>query len=176
MVGGTAALFLAIIIAGFLRIRRHPERYGPRYTIGRLRQSRAKGIARAMLETIPIVKFGDQDDGTSHVAGRDVEMTLNHEGHGTVCYTTEASGELACTPTCGPASASNSETSKEEQSLSISGERNPGPAPDEDNSCPICTDDFVKGQDLRLLPCNHTFHPDCVDPWLVNVSGTCPVW
>ena len=43
-------------------------------------------------------------------------------------------------------------------------------------SCPICTDDFVKGQDLRVLPCNHQFHPECVDPWLMNVSGTCPLW
>jgi hypothetical protein len=42
-------------------------------------------------------------------------------------------------------------------------------------SCPICTDDFVKGQDLRVLPCNHQFHPECIDPWLVNVSGTCPL-
>jgi hypothetical protein len=42
--------------------------------------------------------------------------------------------------------------------------------------CPICTDDFVKGQDVRVLPCSHQFHPECIDPWLINVSGTCPLW
>ncbi|KAJ5171492.1 uncharacterized protein N7500_004275 [Penicillium coprophilum] len=42
-------------------------------------------------------------------------------------------------------------------------------------SCPICTDDFIKGQDLRVLPCNHQFHMECIDPWLMNVSGTCPL-
>jgi hypothetical protein len=26
------------------------------------------------------------------------------------------------------------------------------------------------------LPCKHQFHPACIDPWLINVSGTCPLW
>jgi hypothetical protein len=47
---------------------------------------------------------------------------------------------------------------------------------DEHLGCSICTEDFEKGQDLRVLPCDHKFHPECVDPWLLNVSGTCPLW
>jgi hypothetical protein len=55
-------LFLIIIATGAIRAHRHPERYGPRTGLaGRPRQSRAKGLARAMLETLPIVKFGDPD-------------------------------------------------------------------------------------------------------------------
>jgi hypothetical protein len=55
------------------------------------------------------------------------------------------------------------------------------PTPNQSNGpptlvCPICTDEFIRGEDVRLLPCNHKFHPDCIDPWLVNVSGTCPLW
>ena len=38
------------------------------------------------------------------------------------------------------------------------------------------TEDFVKGQDIRVLPCDDKFHPECVDPWFLNVSGTCPLW
>lgn len=51
-------------------------------------------------------------------------------------------------------------------------------APEEDGhlGCSICTDDFCTGEDVRVLPCNHKFHPACVDPWLLNVSGTCPLW
>merc|ERR1711939_833497 len=41
--------------------------------------------------------------------------------------------------------------------------------------CSICTEDFERGQDVRVLPCQHSFHPACIDPWLLNVSGTCPL-
>ena len=41
--------------------------------------------------------------------------------------------------------------------------------------CSICTEDFKAGQDQRVLPCDHRFHPECIDPWLLNVSGTCPL-
>ncbi|KAJ7579264.1 hypothetical protein C8J56DRAFT_340856 [Mycena floridula] len=30
-------------------------------------------------------------------------------------------------------------------------------------------------QPLRLLACGHVFHKPCVDPWLTDVSGRCPV-
>jgi hypothetical protein len=43
-------------------------------------------------------------------------------------------------------------------------------------SCSICDDDFEHGQDVRLLPCNHGFHPICVDSWLLERSATCPLW
>lgn len=177
LVGGIAAIFITVVIAGSLRLRRHPERYSPRYhATGQVRQSRAKGIARAMLETIPIVRFGDQDEGAQHSAGRDVEMSQNHAEHGNGRHATDISGESTCTPTQAEETVSGTETNKKDQSPNAPGARSPPPAPDAGNSCPICTDDFVRGQDLRLLPCNHTFHPDCVDPWLVNVSGTCPMW
>jgi hypothetical protein len=27
-----------------------------------------------------------------------------------------------------------------------------------------------------VLPCDHKFHPPSIDPWLIGVSGTCPLW
>ena len=58
--GIITALFLLIIVTGAVRAHRHPERYGPRAIarLGHPRQSRAKGLARAVLDTIPIVRFG----------------------------------------------------------------------------------------------------------------------
>jgi hypothetical protein len=42
--------------------------------------------------------------------------------------------------------------------------------------CTICEEYFQAGQDVRLLPCKHGFHPACIDPWLLNMSATCPLW
>lgn len=174
--GIITALFLAIIITGAVRAHRHPERYGPRYTAGRPRQSRARGIARAMLDTIPIVKFGDnnQPDGKTVGPKGDVEMGSGLEVPTNELEERDVTTTAEVTSPHQPQTEAPPTESQEEK-------RSDAPAAetttDHPNfSCPICTDDFVKGQDLRVLPCNHQFHPECIDPWLVNVSGTCPLW
>ena len=40
-------------------------------------------------------------------------------------------------------------------------------------SCTICIDDFVHGQILTILPCNHRFCPSCIKQWL-DISTLCP--
>ncbi|KAE9603856.1 hypothetical protein Lal_00001839 [Lupinus albus] len=41
--------------------------------------------------------------------------------------------------------------------------------------CAVCLNEFQDDETLRLIPvCNHVFHPECVDGWLVHHS-TCPV-
>ena len=44
-------------------------------------------------------------------------------------------------------------------------------------TCPICIVDFEEGDDLRVLPCEgkHRFHQTCVDPWLLELSASCPI-
>ncbi|KAG1751567.1 uncharacterized protein EDB91DRAFT_1234886 [Suillus paluster] len=44
-------------------------------------------------------------------------------------------------------------------------------------TCPICIVDFEEGDELRVLPCEgkHSFHQTCVDPWLLELSGSCPL-
>ncbi|NWU98250.1 RN215 protein, partial [Upupa epops] len=42
------------------------------------------------------------------------------------------------------------------------------------DSCAVCLDQFRKSQWLRVLPCCHEFHRDCVDPWLL-LQQTCPL-
>ena len=42
-------------------------------------------------------------------------------------------------------------------------------------SCAICVDDFMGGDRLRLLPCGHYFHLNCIDEWLINHSDLCPL-
>ncbi|KAL6497462.1 hypothetical protein OROGR_029391 [Orobanche gracilis] len=41
--------------------------------------------------------------------------------------------------------------------------------------CAVCLDSFNAGDKCRILPkCNHIFHGDCVDSWLLK-TGACPV-
>lgn len=43
------------------------------------------------------------------------------------------------------------------------------------HTCPICTEDFVQYQLLRVLPCGHQYHMKCIEDWLQRGSS-CPVW
>jgi len=41
--------------------------------------------------------------------------------------------------------------------------------------CVVCLLEFEDNEQLRLLPnCNHAFHPECIDMWLLSHT-TCPV-
>ncbi|EME29853.1 protein binding / ubiquitin-protein ligase/ zinc ion binding isoform 2 [Galdieria sulphuraria] len=42
------------------------------------------------------------------------------------------------------------------------------------DSCPICLEEFLQGDLIRVLPCKHEFHGDCIFSWLVE-RGKCPV-
>lgn len=202
-------LFLVIIVNGAIRAHRHPERYGPRRAAGgRPRQSRAKGLARAVLETLPVVKFGDQnpskpdpelelaDDAATTdgrrsptaAGARDLVATegVANAGSGSG----SGSGPGAVASGSGDATASGSRSATPRASMASDPDSTAAAAagaaaprasttsqsPPENPGCSICTEDFKVGEDMRVLPCHHQFHPECVDPWLVNVSGTCPLW
>ncbi|GAB7343905.1 hypothetical protein MBLNU457_1860t1 [Dothideomycetes sp. NU457] len=43
-------------------------------------------------------------------------------------------------------------------------------------TCAICLDDFEHGEtNVRQLPCEHIFHPECVDEFLRDNSSLCPL-
>ncbi|KAM9544858.1 RING finger protein 215 isoform 5-T5 [Salvelinus alpinus] len=48
------------------------------------------------------------------------------------------------------------------------------PAQLETDNCAVCLEQFNNNQCLRVLPCLHEFHRDCVDPWLL-LQHTCPL-
>jgi RING-like zinc finger len=171
--GVITALFLIIIITGAIRAHRHPERYGPRNVLGRPRQSRARGLGRAILETIPVVKFGEKEEAKPG----DLEMTAgSREGDNAV--RSESAGSAVGDDTMTRATPENEEeTAGASPGITAAATPSPEPEAEEENqNCSICTEDFEKGQDVRVLPCKHSYHPACIDPWLLNVSGTCPLW
>lgn len=209
-------LFLVIIATGAIRAHRYPERYGPRSGYGgQPRQSRAKGIARAVLETLPIIKFsgpeqhakpdpaieleqgGAAADGLPERPSQAHLSTIREEpetprrngppGGGVASSASAAAGVKSVASSSASVATAASPTAPSAPPPSY--EHGIGPdrqGHDTDHGahsnggselgCSICTEDFKVGEDVRVLPCNHKFHPACVDPWLINVSGTCPLW
>ncbi|KAJ2777266.1 hypothetical protein H4R18_005237 [Coemansia javaensis] len=47
----------------------------------------------------------------------------------------------------------------------------------EEDQCAICLDRYARSDPLRLLPCRHAFHRECIDAWLLSDSMTahCPM-
>jgi hypothetical protein len=41
-------------------------------------------------------------------------------------------------------------------------------------ACTVCQDDFNNEDIVRILPCEHIYHPDCIDDWLKGHSYKCP--
>lgn len=177
-------LFLLIIGTGAVRAHRNPERYGPRASVnGRPRRSRARGLAMAMLETLPIVKFGESDQRKpdEETALETVPRPEQQPQEASRVVAGDAPNDDAVLQTNSEL-ANNESPQHERENAPVATTSAPDASKKESNSeedhpgCSICTEDFTVGEDVRVLPCNHKFHPACVDPWLVNVSGTCPLW
>ena len=186
--GLVTLLFLVIIGTGTVRAHRYPERYGLRSANGgRPAQSRAKGIARAVLDTLPIVKFGG-----SSSSKRDPDLETQSDGESLRSRRTDVGGQTrngstpanttttprtATSPLSIPLAPIAKAEIKDGGKLSPSAVVTEVSGEDDNHvGCTICTEDFTVGEDVRVLPCSHKFHPACVDPWLTNVSGTCPLW
>ncbi|KAG0704496.1 hypothetical protein DFH29DRAFT_1037815, partial [Suillus ampliporus] len=221
--GCVSALFCVVIISGAIRAIRHPERYGPRTMNGNFRgsrggrQSRARGLGRAILDTFPIVKFGtvpDNQEDLAYARPKDVESppvdastTLQQSGDAVEMGTT--SRQAVQKPLQPVGETSNRHILTAGATVDVHGredaqpdaravprliparqpvtsERSPSSPRDADplmpeaigrETCPICIVDFEEGDELRVLPCEgkHRFHQTCVDPWLLELSGSCPL-
>lgn len=41
--------------------------------------------------------------------------------------------------------------------------------------CYICLDEYEEGDKIRILPCRHEYHVACIDKWLKEIHGVCPL-
>ena len=181
-----------------IRAFRHPERYGPRgvdpTNPDDYPQSRAKGLARAVLDTFPIVKFGPperEEQRAKDVETQGMELTnwevvdaprSPSESSG---FEQKAAGESSFSSKSrqAPIEEGSADGQLQRTILRRSGtqasRQNPDVTPQTigRETCPICIVDFEEGDDLRVLPCEgkHRFHQTCVDPWLLELSSSCPL-
>lgn len=42
-------------------------------------------------------------------------------------------------------------------------------------TCVVCIEEYQDGDKLRVLPCSHRFHKECIDQWLSARQPLCPV-
>ncbi len=158
-------------------------------------RTRAGGITRAILDTFPVVKFGRNDPLATTAPPESSEVQRhelkpwdpnrvnNSQSSGAELLRVQRSDSLlslTSRPTIG-----GGDHGMDGQAMNLSAfeartstEMNPvDPAAIGRETCPICIVDFEEGDDLRVLPCDgsHRFHKDCVDPWLLELSGSCPI-
>eukprot|EP00731_Ephydatia_muelleri_P030366 Em0021g889a len=43
------------------------------------------------------------------------------------------------------------------------------------DTCSICLEPFKENESLRVLPCQHVYHPRCIDEWLHKWNRVCPL-
>lgn len=41
--------------------------------------------------------------------------------------------------------------------------------------CSVCQENFNNDEIVKILPCNHYFHKDCIEQWLSNYHHKCPI-
>ncbi|KAH6828809.1 RING/U-box superfamily protein [Perilla frutescens var. hirtella] len=46
---------------------------------------------------------------------------------------------------------------------------------DDVSQCYICLAEYEEGDKIRVLPCHHEYHMSCVDKWLKEIHGVCPL-
>ena len=84
----------------------------------------------------------------------------------------------AAAPAAAEKSSASSSASSSSLSSSSSASSSSCPssveAPCYDPMCIFCQDNYVDGDRVRILPCKHAFHADCVDEWL-KTKDTCPI-
>ncbi|KAF8342184.1 uncharacterized protein EI90DRAFT_3285286 [Cantharellus anzutake] len=186
--GCVSVLFSIVVISGAVRAFRYPDRYGPRsgnepHTGPGLHpgpRTRTQGLTRAMLDSFPLIKFGQSDNNAPpqhrqmermlypKFDGEDVErhagVRAPDHGHADSTIMEEINGAVE-----GPAPtiAGQRESRSEEVDPATIGRE----------TCPICIVDFENGDDVRVLPCEgkHRFHQGCVDQWLLELSTSCPI-
>ena len=183
-----------IIIVGWLVHRRAPTITVPTSAVypGARRELRRKDIASYILKSIPVVRYNTMQqlndleratgarDSAIHTypPGKEVptiadwDKSTHAYPKAAVTARADELGEGRTVKDPGtpgyniemPLAANASQTTRRSESYQ------------KPLSCPVCVEDFLESDDVRILPCGHAYHQHCIDPWLLGFAGTCPLW
>ncbi|GAX82721.1 hypothetical protein CEUSTIGMA_g10147.t1 [Chlamydomonas eustigma] len=146
------------------------------------------GLPAHVLRSLPVIIYERSGSCVSTVAGAAVAVMPCLGGTGGE----EESGQLPCSydeemglitdemgtgpshinkgePSSLPLMGSSSSSSEHEWPLPAGAH-----AGETKRTCAVCLEDYVEGEKVRVLPCLHRFHMQCVDQWL-STRRLCPV-
>jgi hypothetical protein len=224
IMGCISAMFALMIGMAARRAIRNPERYGRREgNENEAAQTRAGGIAQALLDTFPVIKFNRRDrerespkslHSDTEIEFQQLPHTGRNQAYGqrrqsgsapegafrsgadrnsnvrsmATTDSTSMSYHSALTPgirddDMSVKSVERATAGYTDSELHLSGAKaDPSAAMadlsgDQEEQCPICLIEFEEGDDIRVLPCEkeHVYHKTCIDPWLLDVSSSCPL-
>lgn len=147
---------------------------------------RRKGIDSHLLESMPVVTYRTLfESNKQNLNGSTLLMAC--QGRGATTYAT--AGSVSCEPKAAVTSWTEDVGDvTEAQKLRKLGDiripeggdplqyREHSESRWSPGSCSVCAEDFVESENVRILPCRHIYHKQCIDPWLLNFAGTCPLW
>ena len=123
-----------------------------------------------------MVKFGDPEPakpGSRDIELQDGNSSVHNAPVATGATGTEVTEDHSKSPAAVAATVESGMGPAEAESVHSGHEATPR---DGELGCSICTEDFKKGEAIRILSCGHMHHRRCIDPWLLEFSGTCPIW
>ena len=133
--------------------------------VHRIRAARAAQRDRApedVVRSLPWLIWNGKGSWEKHEGPPpDLEQALAPE------FTSEPASKDEEPEACNPSAVSDSNDPLA-ASTSALPEQHPHPWFESQVDCAICLSEFVKGDKVRILPCNHIFHMEEVDEWLIQ--------
>ncbi|KAK4689505.1 hypothetical protein P7C73_g606, partial [Tremellales sp. Uapishka_1] len=186
IVGLIVAVLILVVCVSATRIIRDPERYGRREGDSSAPpQTRAGGIAQAILDTFPVRQFNRNERNERKRLSSEMELAehktvgedTDAEAGRPKSYHSSTEGESSSTRSRSLVGSNRNSRAASRLALTSMTEEPSGEVLGAGDQCPICLLDFETGDDLRVLPCEreHVYHKACIDPWLLQVSSSCPL-
>lgn len=164
LIGGLVSFLLQLV---FVRTTGARRMRGNR----RIQESGPRLLTIDEVETLPMVKYSGTLDGSP---SSDAELGDKSQ----LPFTVEDAGEG---DSSGPRAGNTCPNADKERQSNGSGlcvalfrEKDHDMNICQD-TCSICLEEYDQGECIRVLPCGHTFHSDCIFPWLTERSPTCPL-